>query len=263
MRAPVFGRRSTKREGEGEGEVTPFPQTPRNEAKTPHLDMPAAAAPAEAKAATPVKPEPAPVVPTPFDALRLKIQSIFLQQVDIGILARLPRKDVAEQVTRMLEEILSERKITLNEVERRDTATQLINSILNPAEANPAAAPAAAPVKEQSETDAQSDKLNIRAPTIVRASAAESSHRAALEDARARIQTILLERIDVTAASRLPRKDLARQISKEKQNSIAAMVAMPPRPRESGEATLSLLIRFRSGTIAANRPAFCMITAGA
>jgi pilus assembly protein CpaF len=67
--------------------------------------------------------------------------------------------------------------------------------------------------KAKAETSSQDDKLAVPTPTVVRASNAANAHRNAVEDARARIQTILLERIDVTVASRLPRKELARQIS--------------------------------------------------
>ena len=234
MKAPVFGRRSVKREGEGE--VTPFPQQHRKEPSiapqaaagaAPSVppasatSAPSSQAPAASPSA-PAAPKPPPSSAlglNPVDVLRLKIQSIFLQQVDISILARLPRKDVADQVGHLVEEILTERKIVLGDLARRDLVTQLVDSILNPEEARSATAPPApspppAPtLSEQAETDAQSDKLTIQAPTAARATAAETSHHAALEDARARIQTILLERIDVTAASRLPRKDLARQIS--------------------------------------------------
>lgn len=215
MKAPVFGRRAAKRESEGE--VTPFPLSPRSEAGAPSSTQapaapraPSGGTPAVSSDSVPSKSESTTAGFDPVDVLRLKVQSIFLQQVDIAILARLPRKDVADQVSRLVDEILTERKIVLGDVERRDLATQLINSILNPGDVRAASAPAQS---EKAETDAQSEKLTIQTPTIVRASEAANSHRAALEDARSRIQTILLERIDITAASRLPRKDLARQIS--------------------------------------------------
>lgn len=199
MKPPVFGRRTAKREGEGE--VTPFPGISR----------------AEPASGAHVAPEPGVSEPSapdaaasgePIDVTRLKVQSIFLQQVDISILARLPRGEIANQVGQLVDEILTERKIALGEVERRNLITHLVNGILNPS--GPQAVP---PPKPASPAAHQDDKLVVPAPTIVRASAASNAHRAALEDARARIQTILLERIDVTAASRLPRKELARQIS--------------------------------------------------
>jgi pilus assembly protein CpaF len=197
MKPPVFGRRNARREGEGE--VTPFPVSPRPEsAATP---PPAAHAPAN-EDSTPAAARDA------MDVTRLKVQSIFLQQVDISILARLPRGELAGQVGQLVEEILTERKIVLGEMERRDLITHLINGILNPNALNTAPPPVSKP-KEPS----QDEKLAVPTPTIVRASNAVRARHDALEDARARIQTILLERIDVSAASRLPRKELARQIS--------------------------------------------------
>ncbi len=198
MKPPVFGRRSAKREGEGE--VTPFPGNPRTD---PALGS------ATTASATPVPGAAGDTGPAePLDVTRLKVQSIFLQQVDISILARLPRAEIANQVGQLVDEILAERKIVLGEVERRNLITHLVNSILNPG------GPQAVPPPQQAKPAVQQDeKLVVPTPTIVRASAATNAHRAALEDARSRIQTILLERLDVTAASRLPRKELARQIS--------------------------------------------------
>ncbi len=199
MKPPVFGRRNAKREGE----VTPFPGIPRTD--------PTLGAQVAAGFAAPVSPEAADTAPSsePVDVTRLKVQSIFLQQVDISILARLPRGEIASQVGQLVDEILAERKIVLGDVEQRNLITHLVNGILNPG------GPQAVPPSPQQAKPAlnQDEKLAVPTPVIVRASAATNAHRAALEDARARIQTILLERIDVTAASRLPRKELARQIS--------------------------------------------------
>jgi pilus assembly protein CpaF len=192
MKPPVFGRRSARREGEGE--VTPFPVTPR------HEGIAATPAPTASTGESP----PATGA---MDVTRLKVQSIFLQQVDISILARLPRGELASHVGQLVEEILTERKIDLGEVERRDLVTHLINGILNPNALN------TTPPPSKPKDAGQDEKLAIPTPTIVRASNAAKAHHDALEDARARIQTILLERIDVSAASRLPRKELARQIS--------------------------------------------------
>ena len=216
MKPPVFGRRSSRREGEGE--VTPFPITPRAD-----VAAAASAAPAELPAAVPQGEA------NPVDVLRIKLQSIFLQQVDISILARLPRADLAAHVGQLVEEILQERKINLADMDRRDLVTHLINGILNPnattAVPPPPAAADAGNAKPQpesqpksdsqirSETAALEEKLAVPTSSIVRASNAANAHRNAVEDARARIQAILLERIDVSAASRLPRKELARQIS--------------------------------------------------
>jgi pilus assembly protein CpaF len=205
MKPPVFGRRNSRREGEGE--VTPFPITPRNDGAGAVASA-VAPAPASEQQAGPA------AVQSAVDVLRLKIQSVFLQQVDISILARLPRAELAGQVGQLIDEILTERKIVLTDIERRDLVTQLISGILNPNAMNvPPPADSGPKAKAKAETSSQDDKLAVPTPTVVRASNAANAHRNAVEDARARIQTILLERIDVTAASRLPRKELARQIS--------------------------------------------------
>jgi pilus assembly protein CpaF len=185
MKPPVFGRRTTR----GEGAVTPFPLQPRAEAtaQTP----PAEVSPAEIEDSAEMR--------------RLKVQSVFLQQVNLAVLARLPRQTLSSQVGSLVDEILAERRLVLEEDERHALIAHLVEGIGNPHGLH-AVAPGGAAVGNGEE-----DKLTLPSPSP--RTPAATAERENLESAKAKIQAILLERIDVTAASHLPRKEISRQIS--------------------------------------------------
>ncbi|MFN4284002.1 MAG: CpaF family protein [Alphaproteobacteria bacterium] len=189
-KAPVFGRRVLR----PEGEVTPFPVPPRREAAS--AAAPSETAPNEAPLSEAALSEDSP------ERRRLQAQSIFLQKVDLAVLGRLPRAALAEQVGALLDEILAERRLTLGGGERDGLIADLVEGI-----ANPQAIRAVPPPVENGEED----KLAL--PTPSPRSPAASAERENLESAKARIQTILMERIDAAAAARLPRKEISRQIS--------------------------------------------------
>jgi len=195
MKTPVFGRRVLRTEGA----VTPFPVQPRAEAPAkPPADM---------------SPEPAsnPVAASPAaedspERRRLKVQSIFLQKVNLAVLARLPRAALAGQVGVLVDEILAERRVALEHGERRSLIADLVDGI-----ANPQGVRAVVPPPDKRPGNGEEDKLAL--PTPSPRTPAANAERENLESAKARILAILLERIDVTAASHLPRKEISRQIS--------------------------------------------------
>jgi pilus assembly protein CpaF len=186
MKPPVFGRRSAK----GEGAVALFPVPPRAETG--------------ARTVSPGEPAP-PAADDGVEMRRLKVQSVFLQQVNLAVLARLPRQTLASQVGTLVDEILAERRLTLDEGERQGLIAQLVEGIGNPHGLR-AVTPEPAPA-----TNGEEDKLALPAPSP--RTPAASAERENLESAKARIQAILMERIDVTAAAHLPRKEISRQIS--------------------------------------------------
>ncbi len=203
MKPPVFGRRIAR--SEGEGQVTPFPVAPRVDPASPLSNdpqtEPAAEQDASGQSAATSAPAPASSVkptvaspPSPQDLLRHKIQSIFLQQVDISILARLPRREMSNQIGQLVDEILAERRISLTEIQRRDFITQLINGIFEQSGLIAETPQPAQGAKDGASTGSSKgeDSLSIQAPKMVRVSPAAKAHSDALEDARARIQTILI-----------------------------------------------------------------------
>jgi len=190
MKAPVFGRRAVRTDGA----VTPFPLQPR------------AGAPARPPCEPLSGPEPAsPAIDDSPERRRLKVQSIFLQKVNLAVLARLPGAALAGQVGALVDEILAERRLALEPGERQSLIADLVDGIANPQGIR------AVPPPDASAGNGEEDKLALPTPSP-RAPAA-NAERENLESAKAKILAILLERIDVTAASHLPRKEISRQIS--------------------------------------------------
>ena len=185
MKPPVFGRRTLR----GEGAVTPFPLQPR----------------AEAAAQTPPVETSSTETENSAEMRRLKVQSVFLQQVNLAVLARLPRQALSSQVGSLIDEILAERRLVLEESERQGLIAHLVDGIGNPHGLH-AVTPGGA-----STGNGEEDKLALPSPSP--RTPAATAERENLESAKAKIQAILLERIDVTAAAHLPRKEISRQIS--------------------------------------------------
>ncbi len=183
MKAPVFGRRVLR----AEGAVALFPLQPRVEAA--------------AKPATETPPETPASEDSP-EKRRLKVQSIFLQKVNLAALARVPRAALGDQVGRLVDEILAERRLILDAGERQGLIVELLDGITNPQGIRAVVPPAG---------NGEEDKLALQKPSP--RTPAATAERENLESAKAKILAILLERIDVTAAAHLPRKEISRQIS--------------------------------------------------
>ncbi len=170
-------------------------------------------------AETPV-PSPPPLVPAPpaeaqevarsdeaaFEALCARVQARLMQRVDVAVLARLPRADLARQVASLVDDILAESKTRVDALAHRDLVTRLLHGILGEEEEG---APASALAARE-----PADPLAVAEISAAGAKVTPlSSARAPIQAAKTRIQAVLMERIDVAAASQLPRKELARQIS--------------------------------------------------
>ena len=114
-----------------------------------------------------------PVIRTKFDKARAR---------------RIPRGQLAGEIKDAATPLVAEAKIALDELASRDLVTYLINDTLaQDASAIPVAGPApVAPARPKGEST--------------------------LEDAKRQVQPVLLERIDVQAAVKLPRGELAAQI---------------------------------------------------
>ncbi|MBT4005743.1 MAG: CpaF family protein [Rhodospirillales bacterium] len=148
----------------------------------------------------------APVQSSPeSEHLRSQVQAKLLQKVDVTILARLPRADIAREISTIVEEILAEISCDVDALEQRNLVTALVQNITG---------------NETSEPSEPNDKaLFAEAKAALSEGLGEgeklpsSLAQTPIQNAKSDIQAALMERIDVTAASRLPRKELANQIS--------------------------------------------------
>lgn len=200
MRAPSFGRRSLK---------------------TVEADAPALADAAEA-AMEPVAPEAAAADESAesFRALCSRIQSRLLQRTDVAVLARLPRDILAQQVAMLVDDIVKDTREQVDELDRRNLVTMLVNGVLG--EGMPAEIPAisrSTETEDENSVEAEPATPETDPLEVVEYATADNkitslaSVRTPIQNAKNRIQAVLMERIDAAAASQLPRKELSRQIS--------------------------------------------------
>ena len=117
----------------------------------------------------------------------------------------MPRADVAQYSTTATENILGKTYFRLNLLEQRDVVTNVVNGLY------------VAPVREDpSEDEADIPELPIAAVwgTNDRAAATERVlSSSSVTIARNKVQPVLFDRIDISAALSLPRDELTRQIS--------------------------------------------------
>lgn len=140
-------------------------------------------------------------------ALTPIIQAALLARVDVAVLARLPERELTEAVDMLVGEILSERHLAVAPSAGRALVQSLVESIRAP---KPSIVSTPAPSQPEAVPASPMDQLQaMQMPSA----AAVRPNSANVESAKARIHALLLERIDVTAASKLSRAELSRQIS--------------------------------------------------
>jgi pilus assembly protein CpaF len=135
----------------------------------------------------------------------------------IGMQAALsqPRKEIARQVNDIVTQFLAEGKLAVPPLEARGLVTALINELISDAKTRSGnrAAPAPAPHAESTPNLSKAvAELSLATPAASPVPAAKTASRASVEDAARRIQAVIMDRIDVAAASRLPREEIAQQI---------------------------------------------------
>jgi pilus assembly protein CpaF len=234
MKARRFGRRTQRQEERVEGVAAPDADAPAPDGvdglptQTTYFvaaERPADPSPLDEVSATevaPVRTEAARPVSAPgedsFDLLCSRVQSRLLQRFDVTMLARLPRKALSQQIAPLTDELLHELNAEVDELQHRNLVTALLAGILGegPKAADSAthAAPVAPAPVVPSPDAPEKDPFAVDAYASANAKlTALPNARTPIQAAKARIQAVLMERIDVGAASRLPRKELARQIS--------------------------------------------------
>ena len=114
---------------------------------------------------------------------------VIQQQFDAARARRIPRGQLAGEIKDVANAIISNAGVTLDELANRDVVTFLINDVLGQEKSS------AVPVAQSAQ-----------------AAPSRSKTQSTVEDAKRQVQPILLERIDVQAAVKLPRGELAAQI---------------------------------------------------
>jgi pilus assembly protein CpaF len=132
------------------------------------------------------------------------VQAALLARVDVAILARLPEPQLSEAVEALVGEILAERHLAVAPSAGKALVQSLVDSIRAPQTLS--SQPIVKEMPQAAEPASIIEVQTITAPVVRQQSAS-------VEGAKARIHALLLERIDVGAASKLSRAELSRQIS--------------------------------------------------
>ncbi len=170
----------------------------------------------------------APALPPVSDDLRPRLDELRPQiakrvQARIGIQAALgqPRKEIARQIGVIVDEFLAERNLSVPPLECRGLITALINELIADAKARVTSRAAPAPMPKADRAPNLSKavaELSVAGPAPA---PARSASRMSVEGAAARIQALIMDRIDVAAATKLPREEIAQQI----QGVVAEILA--------------------------------------
>ncbi len=130
----------------------------------------------------------------------------------------MPRNDLVKEVKARVISALAKQNMELNLLDQRDLVAALVNSLVPPPpKAEPSRTPPKAPTPG-SETDAASPEPEaITAPETPKpktpALARSGGSRASVEQAKLKLQPIVLERIDTSAAAKMTRDDLHRDLT--------------------------------------------------
>jgi len=136
-------------------------------------------------------------------ALLAKVQPLLLEDFKSEDVARLPRPELALRIGQIVTNELNDELDSLNLLERRNLVGDLITWLLS--QSKPSQASADLVKAEASKRAVQSRKKEESADEV-------APHTATVESAKSRIQPLVMERLDLTAASQLPRRELAYQV---------------------------------------------------
>ncbi|MCH9013457.1 MAG: CpaF family protein, partial [Proteobacteria bacterium] len=137
-----------------------------------------------------------------FDLLKPRVQAAF-QDTDVK---KLPRAELAARIGQIVADEFAGAQGGLNLLERRDLVTDLINWHLSADRAQERVPP------DGSDKIVVFPKPDASSSQESRSRQVPASNGHAVEDAKRTMQPLVMERLDVTAASQLPRDALSQQI---------------------------------------------------
>ncbi len=143
------------------------------------------------------------------------------------------RSELVEIIDDMVREVSGKNRLQLNDLERRDLNTVLLNDLLSTSD--PTAEPPAK--KEDKEATVVKNKAQAKKE---KAEQDQLASKESIIDAKDRLQPLLLEYIDATAANEMDRSDLADQVS-EAVNELMAQEKINLNLREQRELVNMLL----------------------
>jgi len=143
--------------------------------------------------------------------LRDRVMPLLREKIPADKAKWTPRADVARDAKTVVADFLVKSGLELNLLDQRDLVTSLVNNFMAD---NTATAPAPAMVAALAEASISSSTSLEQPPdTPAPEPLARNSSRASVDMAKAKLQTLVLERIDTSAAAKLPRADLSRDLT--------------------------------------------------
>ncbi|MAU40291.1 MAG: flagellar protein FlaI [Kordiimonas sp.] len=168
------------------------------------------------------KPQPAPAASasnaSAVDRAYDLIEPLLAEHFDLATVADIPKSDISESLGTLISETATQHNLDLNDLEVRDLVTVLLNDLLE--EKVPEALAAA----EQSNSDAEQDNVvdlkqeddliaQRQAATVQNNEQKQKASQESVNEAKEKLQPLLLEYIDATAANEMDRSELAEQVS--------------------------------------------------
>ena len=158
------------------------------------------------------------------------IESVMLEKMDPAQAREMERNEVTSFIENLIEEETKRHRMELNELERRDLVTVLLNDILTSesSKKEPAAEEEVNVVRKRKDAQKQTNeqKQQVSQDSIM--------------DAKDRLQPLLLEYIDASAANEMDRSELAEQVS-EAVNELMAQEKINLNLREQRDLVNMLL----------------------
>ncbi len=164
------------------------------------------------------RPAPKSVEPQKSNLAQAKalLQPIIDARIDKSTAGRIPRGDIAAEIKRIVTEVQQRGRLSLNVLEARDLVTLFVNETVGASSRGPAENQSPAQPGESAPSKGFgtqiTDPQQLTETGTAEYAVASHSNSSTVEDAKAIVQPLLLERIDVSAATDLPRAELARQI---------------------------------------------------
>ncbi len=140
-------------------------------------------------------PREAPIGP---EAIVEKVLPFVRKSIDLGEAQRVSRHQIASLITEIVGQVCRDNAIPLDDYQHRQVATSIVNRIL---------------AEAKGQALGTTPASQAQGPAVAAAEKARPVSRDLIEEAKTRIQPLLMERIDVGKAVTLPPDELARQIS--------------------------------------------------
>jgi pilus assembly protein CpaF len=148
---------------------------------------------------------------TTIATLRDRVMPLLREKVPTEKVKWTPRADVAREAKLVVSDFLTTARMELNLLDQRDLVTSLVNSFM--AETAGAAPPPAAVSAPAALAPGASAEMHEHESAPAEDPYARNPSRASIEQAKLKLQPLVLERIDTSAAAKLPREELSRDLT--------------------------------------------------